>query len=145
MRAVLWDGKNSVKVDQVPEPRILNPHDAIVKVTLTAICGSDLQLYNGFIPTMQSGDVLGHEFMGQVVEVGSQVKNLSIGDWVVVPFAIACGRCFFCERELWSLCDNTNPNAYIADIDYGYLGAGLFGYLHMFVGYFGVQVTYVLV
>jgi len=145
MRAVIWDGKNNVKVEQVPEPRILNPHDAIVKVTLTAICGSDLQLYNGFIPTMQSGDVLGHEFMGQVVEVGSQVKNLSIGDWVVVPFAIACGRCFFCQRELWSLCDNTNPNAWIADTAYGYSGAGLFGYSHMYGGYPGGQAEYVRV
>src|SRR5262249_3253232 len=100
MRAVIWDGKNNVKVGQVAEPRILKPRDAIVKVTLTAICGSDLHLYNGYIPTMKSGDVLGHEFMGQVVEVGSEVKNLTSGDWVVVPFAIACGRCFFCEREL---------------------------------------------
>jgi threonine dehydrogenase-like Zn-dependent dehydrogenase len=145
MRAVIWDGKNSVKVDRVPDPRILNPRDAIVKVTLTAICGSDLHLYNGFIPTMKSGDVLGHEFMGQVVDVGSEVKNLTTGDWVVVPFAIACGRCFFCKRELWSLCDNTNPNAWIADTAYGYSGAGLFGYSHMYGGYPGGQAEYVRV
>jgi threonine dehydrogenase-like Zn-dependent dehydrogenase len=145
MRAVVWQGKHNVAVDEVPEPQILNARDAIVKVTLTAICGSDLHLYNGFIPTMQSGDVLGHEFMGEVVEVGAEVKNLSKGDWVVVPFAIACGRCFFCERDLWSLCDNTNPNASIADTVYGYSGAGLFGYSHMYGGYPGGQAEYVRV
>ena len=115
MRAVVWEGKYNVQVKHVPDPEIVNPRDAIVKVTLTAICGSDLHLYNGFIPTMEAGDVLGHEFMGEVVEVGTEVKNLAKGDWVVVPFAIACGRCFFCRRDLWSLCDNTNPNAWIAD------------------------------
>jgi len=145
MRAVVWQGKHNVEVSQVPDPEILNPRDAIVKVTLTAICGSDLHLYNGFIPTMQAGDVLGHEFMGEVAEVGREVKNLSKGDWVVVPFAIACGRCFFCERDLWSLCDNTNPNAGIADTAYGYSGAGLFGYSHMYGGYPGGQAEYVRV
>src|SRR5215468_4908649 len=145
MRAVVWEGKNNVKVTHVPDPKILNRRDAIVKITLTAICGSDLHLYNGFIPTMKSGDVLGHEFMGEVVEVGPDVKNLSKGDWVVVPFAIACGRCFFCERDLWSLCDNTNPNAWIADTAYGYSGAGLFGYSHMYGGYPGGQAEYVRV
>ena len=145
MRAVIWQGKNNVKVAEVPDPGIVNPHDAIVKVTLTAICGSDLHLYNGFIPTMKSGDVLGHEFMGQVVDVGPEVKNLAVGDWVVVPFAIACGRCFFCERELWSLCDNTNPNASIADTAYGYSGSGLFGYSHMYGGYPGGQAEFVRV
>jgi threonine dehydrogenase-like Zn-dependent dehydrogenase len=145
MRAVVWEGKNNVKVSQVPDPEILNPRDAIVKVTLTAICGSDLHLYNGFIPTMKSGDVLGHEFMGEIVEVGPEVKNLTKGDWVVVPFAIACGRCFFCKRDLWSLCDNTNPNAGLADTAYGYSGAGLFGYSHMYGGYPGGQAEYVRV
>jgi threonine dehydrogenase-like Zn-dependent dehydrogenase len=145
MRAVVWEGKNNVKVAEVPDPSIVNPHDAIVKVTLTAICGSDLHLYNGVIPTMKSGDVLGHEFMGEVVEVGPEVKNLAVGDWVVVPFTIACGRCFFCERELWSLCDNTNPNASIADIAYGYSGSGLFGYSHMYGGYPGGQAEFVRV
>ena len=145
MRAVVWEGKNNVKVAEVPDPSIVNPHDAIVKVTLTAICGSDLHLYNGFIPTMKSGDVLGHEFMGEVVEVGPEVKNLAVGDWVVVPFSIACGRCFFCERELWSLCDNTNPNAWIADTAYGYSGSGLFGYSHMYGGYPGGQAEFVRV
>lgn len=131
MRAVIWEGKNNVKVGNVPDPEILNPRDAIVKITLTAICGSDLHLYNGCIPTMKQGDVLGHEFMGEVVEIGSEVKNLTVGDWVVVPFAIACGRCFFCERDLWSLCDNSNPNAWIADTAYGHSGAALFGYSHI--------------
>src|SRR5215470_6937685 len=145
MRAVCWTGNERIEVATVPDPQIVNPRDAIIKVTLTAICGSDLHLYNGFIPTMKSGDVLGHEFMGQVVEVGSEVKNLTRGDWVVVPFAIACGRCFFCERELWSLCDNTNPNAWIADTAYGYSGAGLFGYSHMYGGYPGGQAEYVRV
>src|SRR5437588_7878245 len=122
MKAVCWQGKEKVTVETVPDPKILNPHDIVVRVTTTAICGSDLHLYDGFIPTMQSGDVLGHEFMGEVVEIGTEVKNLAKGDWVVVPFAIACGRCFFCRRDLWSLCDNTNPNASIADSAYGYSG-----------------------
>ena len=145
MRAVVWESKNHVKVTQVPDPEIVNPRDAIVKVTLTAICGSDLHLYNGYVPTMKAGDVLGHEFMGEVVEVGPDVKNLSKGDWVVVPFAIACGRCFFCQRDLWSLCDNTNPNASIADVAYGYSGSGLFGYSHMYGGYPGGQAEFVRV
>src|SRR5215468_6049512 len=145
MRAVVWEGKHKVQVQQVPDPEIVNPRDAIVKVTLTAICGSDLHLYNGFVPTMEAGDVLGHECMGEVVEVGAEAKNLSKGDWVVVPFAIACGCCFFCRRDLWSLCDNTNPNAWIADTAYGYSGAGLFGYSHMYGGYSGGQAEFVRV
>jgi threonine dehydrogenase-like Zn-dependent dehydrogenase len=145
MRAVVWEGKNSVKVIRVPDPQLTNPRDVIVEVTLTAICGSDLHLYNGMIPTMKAGDVLGHEFMGQVVDVGREVKNLRNGDRVVVPFAIACGRCFFCERDLPSLCDNTNPNAWLADTAYGQSGAGLFGYSHMYGGYAGGQAEYVRV
>ncbi len=145
MRAVAWEGKNKVKINNVPDPEILNPRDAIVKVSLTAICGSDLHIYDGYIPTMKPGDVLGHEFMGEVVEVGSEVKNLTRGDWVVVPFAIACGRCFFCQQDLWSLCDNTNPNAWIADNLYRFSGAGLFGYSHMYGGYPGGQAEYVRV
>jgi len=145
MRAVVWQGKHNVQVQEVPDPKILNPRDAIVRVTLTAICGSDLHLYNGDIPTMQPGDVVGHEFMGEVVDVGREVKNLSKGDWVVVPFAIACGGCFFCQHDLWSLCDNTNPNASIADAAYGYSSAGLFGYSHMYGGYPGGQAEYVRV
>ena len=109
MRALCWHGKNDVRVETVPDPKILNPRDAIVKVTSTAICGSDLHLYNGVIPTLQEGDILGHEFMGEVVEVGHEVTDLKRGDRVVVPFAIACGNCFFCKKTLYSLCDNSNP------------------------------------
>src|SRR5947209_10041387 len=145
MRAVVWEGKTKVRVTNVPDPQIVNPHDAIVKVCLTAICGSDLHLYDGYIPTMQPGDVLGHEFMGEVVETGREVKNLVKGDWVVVPFAIACGRCYFCERELWSACDNTNPNAAVAEAMYGFSPSGLFGYSHMMGGYAGGQAEYVRV
>ncbi|MGH9943314.1 MAG: alcohol dehydrogenase catalytic domain-containing protein, partial [Pyrinomonadaceae bacterium] len=142
MKALCWYGKNEVRVTDVPEPKILNPHDAIVKITRTAICGSDLHLYNGYIPTMESGDILGHEFMGEIVEVGAEVKKLKVGDRVVVPFTIACGKCFFCERELWSACDNTNPNAWMQEKLYGYSGSGLFGYSHMTGGYAGGQAEY---
>ena len=142
MKAVCWFGKHDVRVEDVPEPSILNPRDAIVRITSTAICGSDLHLYNGFIPTMAQGDVLGHEFMGEVVETGPEVKNLKAGDRVIVPFCIACGNCFFCKRELWSLCDNSNPNAWIAEKMYGYTGSGLFGYSHMYGGYAGGQAQY---
>ncbi|HEV3486643.1 MAG TPA: alcohol dehydrogenase catalytic domain-containing protein, partial [Vicinamibacterales bacterium] len=128
MRALCWYGTSDVRVAKVPEPKIVNPRDAIIKVTLTAICGSDLHLYDGFIPTMRRGDILGHEFMGEVVEVGSENKKLKVGDRVVVPFTISCGNCFFCRRELWSLCDNSNPNAGMASKLYGASPAGLFGY-----------------
>jgi threonine dehydrogenase-like Zn-dependent dehydrogenase len=145
MRAVCWGGKNEIEVRRVEDPEIVNPHDAILKVTLTAICGSDLHLYNGCIPQMKDGDVLGHEFMGEVVETGTRVRNLSRGDWVVAPFNIACGRCFFCEREMYAGCDNTNPNAWMAATLYGYSGGGMFGYSHMFGGYRGGQAEYVRV
>src|SRR6058998_2949905 len=115
MRALCWYGKHDVRVENVPDPTILNPRDAIVRITSTAICGSDLHLYDGFIPTMEAGDVLGHEFMGIVEEVGPAVDNLKRGDRVVVPFTIACGNCLFCKKKLWSLCDNTNPNAHLAE------------------------------
>src|SRR5574342_998182 len=131
MKAVTWCGTRSIHVEDVPDPRIINPHDAVVKISLTAICGSDLHLYDGFIPTMKRGDILGHEFMGEVVAVGSQNMRLQVGDRVVVPFTIACGRCFFCERDLWSLCDNSNPNAWMAEKLYGYTTSGVFGYWHM--------------
>src|ERR687888_396044 len=137
MKAVCWYGKGDVRVETVPEPKILNPRDAIIKVTLSAICGSDVHLYSGYIPTMHEGDILGHECMGEVVEVGSAVHNLRPGDRVVVPFTIACGQCFFCQRELWSLCDNSNPNAWMAEKVYGYSGSGLFGYSHMYGGFAG--------
>jgi threonine dehydrogenase-like Zn-dependent dehydrogenase len=142
MRATCWHGTRSVRVDQVPEPKILNARDAIVRITRTAICGSDLHLYNGFVPTMRSGDVLGHEFMGEVVETGSGVTNLSKGDRVVVPFPIACGHCAQCERELYSLCENSNPNAWMAEKMWGYSPCGIFGYSHMLGGYAGGQAEY---
>jgi threonine dehydrogenase-like Zn-dependent dehydrogenase len=145
MKALCWYGKNDVRVETVPDPKILNPRDAIIRVTTTAICGSDLHLYDGYIPTMQKGDILGHEFMGEVVEVGSENKKLKVGDHVVVPFTICCGYCFFCENELWSLCDNSNPNAGMAEALYGYSPAGLFGYSHMTGGYAGGQAEYVRV
>ncbi|NES96895.1 MAG: glutathione-dependent formaldehyde dehydrogenase [Desertifilum sp. SIO1I2] len=145
MKAVCWHGANDVRVDTVPDPQILNPRDAIIKITLTAICGSDLHLYDGYIPTMESGDILGHEFMGEVVELGSEVRNLKVGDRVVVPFTISCGNCFFCQRDLWSLCDNTNPNAWMAEKFYGHSPSGLFGYSHLLGGYAGGQAQYVRV
>ena len=142
MRAVCWEGKENIQVETVPDPAILNPRDAIIKVTATAICGSDLHLYDGYIPTMHKGDVLGHEFMGEVVEVGKENTRLKAGDRVVVPFTIACGRCFFCREQLWSLCDNSNPNAWMAEKLYGYSASGLFGYSHMYGGYPGGQAEY---
>lgn len=145
MKAVCWQGKKNVQVLSVPDPSIINPRDAILKITTTAICGSDLHLYDGYIPTMKRGDILGHEFMGEVVEVGSGVKNLKKGDRVVVPFTIACGKCFFCRRDLWSACDNSNPNASTAEMLYGFSGSGLFGYSHMMGGYSGGQAEYVRV
>jgi threonine dehydrogenase-like Zn-dependent dehydrogenase len=145
MKALCWYGKHDVRVMNVPNPQILNPRDAIIKVTATAICGSDLHLYDGYIPTMEKGDILGHEFMGEIVELGSEVTNLQIGDRVVVPFTIACGKCFFCEKQLWSLCDNSNPNARMLEKLYGFSPSGLFGYSHMMGGYAGGQAEYVRV
>jgi threonine dehydrogenase-like Zn-dependent dehydrogenase len=142
MRAVCWEGKETIRVETVPDPVILNPRDAIIKVTTTAICGSDLHIYDGYIPTMQKGDVLGHEFMGEVVEVGKENTRLKVGDRVVVPFTIACGHCYFCKEQLWSLCDNSNPNAWMAEKLYGYSASGLFGYSHMYGGYPGGQAEY---
>ncbi|MGB3208989.1 MAG: zinc-dependent alcohol dehydrogenase [Crinalium sp.] len=142
MKALCWHGSNDVRVDTVPDPKILNPRDAIIRITSTAICGSDLHIYNGFIPSMQSGDILGHEFMGEVVEVGSGVKNVKKGDRVVVPFTIACGNCYFCQQDLWSLCDNSNPNAWMIEPMYGHSPSGLFGYSHLFGGYAGGQAEY---
>jgi threonine dehydrogenase-like Zn-dependent dehydrogenase len=133
-----------MSVENVLDPKILNPRDAIVRITSTCICGSDLHLYNGFIPTLEQGDILGHEFMGEVVEVGPGVDQgkLKVGDRVVVPFTIACGRCFFCKNQLWSCCDNTNPNAWMAEKMMGYTPSGLFGYTHMMGGYAGGQAQY---
>lgn len=145
MKALCWHGTQDVRVDQVPDPGIVNPRDAVIRVTATAICGSDLHLYGGYIPSMKPGDVLGHEFMGEVVEVGRENRTLAVGDRVVVPFAIACGRCFYCEKNLFSLCDNSNPNAWMLDRVYGASTAGLFGYSHLYGGYAGGQAEYVRV
>jgi threonine dehydrogenase-like Zn-dependent dehydrogenase len=145
MKAVCWYGTGDVRVEHVPDPTIVNARDAIVRVTTTAICGSDLHLYDGYIPSMERGDVLGHEFMGEVVEVGSECRTLKAGDRVVVPFAIACGRCFYCTHDLWSLCDNSNPNAWMLEKLHGYSAAGLFGYSHLYGGYAGGQAEYVRV
>jgi threonine dehydrogenase-like Zn-dependent dehydrogenase len=142
MRAACWEGKRNVKVETVPDPKILNQRDAIVRITSTAICGSDLHLYNGFVPAMQRGDILGHEFMGEVVEVGRAVKNLSVGDRVVVPFPIACGNCAMCQRDLFSLCENSNPNQWMARKLWGHSPAGIYGYSHLTGGYAGGQAEY---
>ncbi|MEJ7602079.1 MAG: alcohol dehydrogenase catalytic domain-containing protein [Kofleriaceae bacterium] len=142
MKANCWMGKKNVSVVDVPDPQILNQRDAIVKITSTAICGSDLHLYNGLVPTMMRGDILGHEFMGEVMEVGREVKNLKVGDRVVVPFPIACGACGACVAQQFSLCENSNPNAWIAEKMMGHSPAGLFGYTHMLGGYAGGQAEY---
>ncbi len=145
MQATCWMGKGKVEVRNVPDPRILNERDAIVRVTSTAICGSDLHLYEGFIPTMEPGDILGHEFMGEVVDVGRGVGNLKVGDRVVVPFPISCGSCDQCRQGLYSCCENSNPNAHIAEKMYGYAAAGVFGYSHTLGGFAGGQAEYVRV
>ena len=142
MKANCWNGKHKLRVEEVPDPHVINDGDAIVKITSTAICGSDLHLYNGLIPTMEKGDILGHEFMGEVVEVGKAVKKLRTGDRVVVPFPIACGACSMCKAQLYSLCENSNPNAWMAEKLWGHSPAGLFGYSHMLGGYSGGQAEY---
>jgi threonine dehydrogenase-like Zn-dependent dehydrogenase len=142
MRANCFHGKRDMRIDNVPDPRILNQRDAIVKISSTAICGSDLHLYNGIIPTCEHGDVFGHEFMGEVVEIGREVKNLSVGDRVVVPFPIACGNCAACAAEAYSLCENSNPNAWMAEKLMGHSPAGVFGYSHMLGGFAGGQAEY---
>src|SRR6188472_747177 len=142
MRATCWMGRNKVEVQTVPDPQLLNSRDAIVKISTTAICGSDLHLYDGYIPTMRKGDVLGHEFMGEVVEVGPGVATLSIGDRVVVPFPISCGSCFNCERGLFSVCENSNPNAAMAEKLMGHSPSGVYGYTHLLGGYAGGQAEY---
>ena len=142
MRANCWMGKKDVRVETVPDPKILNSRDAIVKITSTAICGSDLHLYNGFIPTMEKGDIMGHEFMGEVMEVGRDVRNLKVGDRVVVPFPIACGACGSCRAGLYSCCENSNPNAWLAEKMMGHSPSGVFGYSHMLGGFAGGQAEY---
>ena len=147
MKALIWCAPYKVAVEDVPDPKILNRRDAIIKVSSTCICGSDLHLYDGFIPAMKPGDILGHEFMGEVVELGPDVdqNKIKVGDRVIVPFPIACGACFFCKRELWSCCDNTNPKAYLAEQAFGFSTAGIFGYSHLTGGYAGGQAEYVRV
>ena len=145
MKAVCWMGVGDVSVEKVPDPTIRNARDCIVRVTSTAICGSDLHLYDGYVPAMRKGDVLGHEFMGEVVEVGGDVENLEVGDRVVVPFPIACGACNACERQLFSLCENSNPNAALAEKLMGHSGSGIFGYSHLTGGFAGGQAEYVRV
>ena len=145
MRATCWMGRNNVEVENVPDPQILNDRDAIVRITSTAICGSDLHLYDGYVPTMKRGDVLGHEFMGEVVETGRGVNNLKAGDRVVVPFPIACGACNACTAELYSLCENSNPNSRLAEKMWGHPTAGIFGYSHLTGGFAGGQAEYVRV
>ena len=142
MRATCWESPKHVKVEDVPDPKILNDGDAIVRITSTAICGSDLHLFNGFVPTMERGDILGHEFMGEIVEVGKKVKKVKVGDRVVVPFPIACGACWSCQHDMWSLCENSNPNAWIAEKMMGHSPAGVFGYSHMLGGFAGGQAEY---
>jgi threonine dehydrogenase-like Zn-dependent dehydrogenase len=142
MKANCWIGKKRVRVEDVPEPKILNDRDAIIRITSTAICGSDLHLYNGFVPTMEKGDILGHEFMGEVMEVGRNVKNLRPGDRVVVPFPIACGACAACERSQFACCENSNPNAWMAEKMWGHSPCGIFGYSHLLGGYAGGQAEF---
>ena len=142
MKALCWQGVHNVRVETVPDPEIINPRDAVVKITTSAICGSDLHLYDGYIPSMEKGDILGHEFMGEIVDIGRDVKNLKKGDRVVVPFTISCGNCFYCKKGLWALCDNSNPNAAIPEGMYGQAAGGLYGYSHMYGGYAGGQAQY---
>ena len=145
MKAVTWHGRHDMRVEEVPDPTIQEPTDAIIRITASGICGSDLHLYNGFAPAMKPGDIIGHEPMGEVVEVGSAVTKLKKGQKVVVPFTISCGSCFFCDRQLFSLCDESNPNAEMAASEMGHSPAGLFGYTHMLGGYAGGQAEYLRV
>jgi threonine dehydrogenase-like Zn-dependent dehydrogenase len=142
MKANCWEGKKKVRVETVPDPRILSDGDAILRITSTAICGSDVHLYNGLIPSMEKGDVLGHEFMGEVVEIGRGVKKLKVGDRVVVPFPIACGQCTMCHEKLFSLCENSNPNAWMAEGLWGHSPSGIFGYSHILGGFAGGQAEF---
>jgi threonine dehydrogenase-like Zn-dependent dehydrogenase len=142
MKATCWMGRNSVEVEDVPDPTILDGRDAIVRITSTAICGSDLHLVDGYVPTMKRGDVIGHEFMGEVVDKGPDVTNLEVGDRVVVPFPISCGNCWSCRNQLFSLCENSNPNARLAEKMFGFPTAGIFGYSHLTGGFAGGQAEY---
>jgi threonine dehydrogenase-like Zn-dependent dehydrogenase len=145
MKALCWHGHGDVRVDTVPDPKLVDPTDVIIQVTASGICGSDLHLLDGYMPTMEAGDIMGHEPMGIVVEVGSAVKKLKKGDRVVVPFTISCGDCFFCKKDLFAACDNSNPNAEMAKKAMGHSPAGLFGYSHLTGGYAGGQAEYLRV
>jgi threonine dehydrogenase-like Zn-dependent dehydrogenase len=145
MKALCWHGKGDMRLDTVPDPKIEHPRDAIIKVTACAICGSDLHIYNGVIPRMERGDVIGHETMGEVVEVGAGNRALKVGDRVVVPFTIACGECFFCKRGFYSGCERSNPDKQAAEKLWGHSPAGLFGYSHLLGGYAGGQAEYLRV
>lgn len=145
MKALCWNGTRKLNVENVPDPTILKPHDAIVKVTMSSVCGSDLHLYNGFIPSMREGDIIGHEFMGEVVETGSEVKKLRKGDRVVTVSVIGCGECHYCSHGQWSLCDNTNPHAFMQEKMFNYSTAAIFGYSHLFGGYAGSHAEYIRV
>ncbi|HYE91136.1 MAG TPA: alcohol dehydrogenase catalytic domain-containing protein, partial [Terriglobales bacterium] len=142
MKATCWFDTGDVRVEQVPDPEARNPRDAVIRVTSTAICGSDLHLYNGFVPTMQAGDILGHEFMGEIVETGPDVRDRKVGDRVVVSFPISCGKCFFCQQELYTLCENSNPNAWMAEKMFGHSPCGIYGYSHLTGGFAGGQAEY---
>jgi threonine dehydrogenase-like Zn-dependent dehydrogenase len=145
MRALCWNGINNLAVETVPDPEIVNPRDAILKVTLSATCGSDLHFIDGYVPSMRAGDVIGHEFMGEIVDLGGEVKNVKKGDRVVVPSFICCGQCWYCGHELFSLCDNTNPLPELQEKLLGYPTAGIYGYTHAFGGYAGAHANYVRV
>ena len=145
MRALCWNGINNLKVETVPDPQIVSPRDVILRVTMSTTCGSDLHFIDGYIPTMRPGDIIGHEFMGVIVETGKDVKKFKKGDRVVVPSFVCCGECWFCEHELYSCCDNTNPNAALQEPLLGYPTAGIYGYTHAFGGYAGAHAQYVRV
>ncbi|UJH91060.1 alcohol dehydrogenase catalytic domain-containing protein [Antarcticibacterium sp. 1MA-6-2] len=145
MKALVWHGRNDVRIDNVPDPKIQDPGDIIIKITSTAICGSDLHILDGLVPTMKEGDILGHEFMGEVVEIGHNVQKFRKGDRVVVPFTIACGHCSYCNDTLYSLCDNSNPKPDLAKANLGHATSAIFGYSHMMGGFSGGQAEYVRV
>lgn len=145
MKAACWHGPTDMRVETAPDPKILNLRDAIIKVTATTICGSDLHIYDGYIPTMKPGDIIGHEFMGEVVEIGSEVRKLKVGDRVVVSSIIGCGQCFHCLQQQWSLCDNSNPGGWMEEAIFGHATSGIFGYSHAFGGYAGSFAEYIRV
>ena len=145
MRALCWNGVNDLRVETVPDPRLVNPHDVLMKVSMSTTCGSDLHFIDGYLPSMREGDVIGHEFMGEILEVGPEVKKVKKGDRVVVPSFICCGNCYYCKDDKWSLCDNTNPNPELQEPLLGYPTAGIYGYTHAFGGYAGSHAEYIRV